>query len=91
VQQVTLRLTEELPKPFTENDKTHEPTVLFHDDLSTRNILVDENGVVTAVLDWELASVFPLYKSCQLPKFLDGPNKCKCLPREDFDATKTER
>jgi hypothetical protein len=72
VQQVTLRLTKELPKPFTENDKTHKPTVLFHDDLSTRNILVDENGVVTAVLDWELASVFPLYKACQLPKFLDG-------------------
>ena len=55
VQQVTLRLTKELPKPFTENDKTHEPTVLFHDNLSPRNILVDENGVVTAALDWELA------------------------------------
>ena len=56
VQQVTLRLTKELPKPFTENDKTHEPTVLFHDNLSAQNILVDENGVVTAALDWGLAS-----------------------------------
>lgn len=48
VQQVTLRLTKGLPKPFAENDKTHEPTVLFHDDLSARNILADKNRVVAA-------------------------------------------
>ena len=45
MQQVALRLTKESPKLFPENDETHEPTVLFHDDLSARNILVDENGV----------------------------------------------
>jgi hypothetical protein len=86
VQQVTLRLTKELPKPFAENDKTHEPTVLFHDDLSARNILVDENGVVTAVLDWELASVFPLYKACQLPKFLDGTEQMQMPTQGGFQC-----
>lgn len=84
VQQVTLRLTKGLPKPFTENDKTHELTVLFHDDLSARNILVDKNGVATAVLDWELASAFPLYKACQLLKFLDGTKQMQMTTQEGF-------
>ena len=91
MQQVTLRLTKELPKPFTENDKTHEPTVLFHDNPSARNILIDENGVVTAVLDWELASVFHYTKHVSSPGSSMAPNKCKFPPRRDFDVTKTER
>lgn len=45
VQRVALGLTEGSPKLFLENGKTHEPTVIFHDDLSARKILVDENGV----------------------------------------------
>ena len=50
VQQLALRLTKELPKLFLENENTHKPTVVFHDNLSARNILVDENGAGWASL-----------------------------------------
>jgi hypothetical protein len=33
--------------------------MLFHDDLSMNNILVDSHGHLTAVLDWECAWQFP--------------------------------
>lgn len=32
-----------------------------HGDFAPRNILVDESGSVTAVLDWEMAGWFPAY------------------------------
>ncbi|OCK88441.1 uncharacterized protein K441DRAFT_700596 [Cenococcum geophilum 1.58] len=74
VQQVTLRLTKGLPKPFAENDKTHEPTVLFHDDLSARNILADKNRVVAA--------------ACQLLKFLDDTKQMQMPAQEGFRCDK---
>lgn len=36
---------------FPRNDKLSQPTVVFHDDLSKKNILVDESGYLTAVVD----------------------------------------
>ncbi|CAG8429183.1 unnamed protein product [Penicillium salamii] len=47
-----------------------EPSVLSHDDLSRHNILVDESGNLTAVIDWECVSALPLWKSCYYPQFL---------------------
>lgn len=35
--------------------------VFTHGDLASRNILVDEDGHVTAVLDWENAGWYPEY------------------------------
>ncbi|CAG8223107.1 unnamed protein product [Penicillium salamii] len=49
-----------------------EPSVLSHDDLSRHNILVDESGNLTAVIDWECVSALPLWKSCDYPQFLKG-------------------
>jgi hypothetical protein len=37
------------------------------------NILVDEIGKITAILDWECVSATPVWVACQPPKFLDGP------------------
>ncbi|OAF60260.2 hypothetical protein VC83_02768 [Pseudogymnoascus destructans] len=34
-----------------------EPSMLFHDDLSQHNILVDDGGALTGVLDWECVSI----------------------------------
>ncbi|KKZ63777.1 hypothetical protein EMCG_01881 [[Emmonsia] crescens] len=44
------------------NNPGHHHAIHFaHGDLSPRNILVDEGGHITAVLDWEWAGWFPEY------------------------------
>lgn len=41
---------------------THDHAIHFaHADLSPRNIMVDENGRITGILDWERAGWFPEY------------------------------
>lgn len=47
-----------------------EPSALYHHDLNLNNILVDEEGQVTAVLDWECVSALPLWMVTQTPAFL---------------------
>ena len=32
-----------------------EPSMLYHDDLSMHNILVDDNGNLTGVVDWNVS------------------------------------
>ena len=51
-----------------------EVTCLYHDDVNWHNILADpdEQGVLTAILDWECVSTVPLWKACQYPLFLQG-------------------
>lgn len=46
--------------------------ILFHDDLSMQNILVDETGKLTAIIDWECVSTVPFWRACQFPQLLDG-------------------
>lgn len=66
-----------LPKIFSPDLTNLEPTALHHHDLNLNNILVNEQGEVTAVLDWECVSALPLWMMSEVPKFLDGQ------PRED--------
>ncbi|KAF4341172.1 altered inheritance of mitochondria 9 mitochondrial [Fusarium beomiforme] len=47
-----------------------ETTVLYHDDLHGNNILVNETGTITGIVDWECVSVVPLWKACSMPQFL---------------------
>lgn len=62
-----------LPSVFQPDQKdAAESTALVHDDLSQRNILVDTDGNLTAIVDWECVSALPLWKVCQVPAFLDG-------------------
>ncbi|KAL2148632.1 hypothetical protein VTH82DRAFT_2186 [Thermothelomyces myriococcoides] len=49
-----------------------ERTVIWHDDFSLRNILVDNNGNITAVIGWECASLMPRWVASQVPEFLRG-------------------
>lgn len=49
-----------------------EPTVITHGDLNFHNILVNEAGDLTGVLDWECVSALPLWKACYYPQFLQG-------------------
>ncbi|KAF3006915.1 hypothetical protein E8E13_011212 [Curvularia kusanoi] len=63
------RLLEILPTIFLPN--ASESTMLFHDDLSMQNIMVDDDGQLTAVIDWECVSAMPLWRACQVPVLLD--------------------
>jgi hypothetical protein len=65
---VVQKLLKLLPQVFPPAQR--EPTFLFHDDLSMHNVLVDEHGALTAVLDWECVSMLPLWRACQIPDLL---------------------
>ncbi|KAI0399716.1 phosphotransferase enzyme family-domain-containing protein [Xylaria palmicola] len=45
-------------------------TVLCHDNLSLDNILVNDDGILTGVLDWQCISCLPLHEASQFPAFL---------------------
>ncbi|KIW14100.1 hypothetical protein PV08_06881 [Exophiala spinifera] len=66
-----------------------EPSMLYHDDLSMRNILVNEKGDLAGVVDWEYVSALPLWKACYYPFFLqrrprnDKPDRNKYRQEED--------
>jgi Ser/Thr protein kinase RdoA (MazF antagonist) len=68
-------LSRELLKVFPKSSTDPECTVLFHDDLSMQNILVDKEGRLTAVLDWECVSALPWWRACQLPQLLEGRSR----------------
>ncbi|KAK9238086.1 hypothetical protein V1525DRAFT_123829 [Lipomyces kononenkoae] len=46
--------------------------MIYHDDMSRYNILVNQDGVLTAVVDWECVSALPLWIACQFPAILQG-------------------
>ena len=74
--QVATKLLALLPKIFPPLQHPAERTVLWHDDLSLNNILVDaDDAKVTAVLDWECVSCQPLWAATEMPKFLLGPTR----------------
>ncbi|KAL3457006.1 phosphotransferase enzyme family-domain-containing protein [Aspergillus heterothallicus] len=74
---LTHRLIALLPKIFAPIQHPPERSVIWHQDLSLSNILVSEQGDITAVIDWECVSTMPLWVATQTPKFLDGS------PREE--------
>lgn len=79
--QIILRLKALLPR-FFPAEETDERSTFFHDNMSWHNMLVDENGVLTAVLDWECVSVLPLWKACDIPAFLEDKPRDE-RPNED--------
>ncbi|KAJ5611749.1 hypothetical protein N7528_008854 [Penicillium herquei] len=72
----TLKIIEKLrgllPSVFSPGGSEPELSILFHDDLSSRNILVQDSGDLAAVLDWECVSVLPLWRACYYPALLEG-------------------
>jgi aminoglycoside phosphotransferase (APT) family kinase protein len=67
-----------------------ERTMILHDDLSRHNTLVDDNGNLTAVVDWECISAVPLWSACQIPPFLQGKHRdekpVKAIYQHDEDG-----
>lgn len=65
-----------LPKIFPEDGQDAEvATALYHDDLSLHNILVNEEGEITAIVDWECVSAMPMWLTTKLPTFLLGEDR----------------
>ncbi|KAH8590194.1 phosphotransferase enzyme family-domain-containing protein [Bisporella sp. PMI_857] len=84
------RLVDYLPLILPQDTKSTEPsaeaTVLFHDDISRQNILVDDSGKLTGVVDWECVSALPVWKSCQLSEFLRNRERNEEPLRENYAA-----
>ncbi|KAH7041426.1 phosphotransferase enzyme family-domain-containing protein [Microdochium trichocladiopsis] len=77
--EVAKRLLRVLPKVFPEQKSqkdsdnaisTTERTYLYHDDLNLKNILLDKDGDISAIVDWECVSALPLWMSTRMPQFL---------------------
>lgn len=71
------RLRSLLPKVFppttTPGDSPlpeTEATAIVHDDLNLNNILVDDQGKITAIVDWECVSALPIWMATRMPLFL---------------------
>ena len=69
---VARKLLRLLPKIFPAVVHPDERTVLWHDDLSLMNLMVDDTGRITAVIDWESVSTMPRWVASQMPEFLRG-------------------
>ncbi|KAM0414695.1 hypothetical protein ACHAPT_013457 [Fusarium lateritium] len=69
---ISTKLQGLLDRVFPEESTAEEPTMLCHTDLSLSNILVDNAGKLTGVVDWECVSALPLWKACSYPFFLEG-------------------
>ncbi|KFX90998.1 hypothetical protein V490_06148 [Pseudogymnoascus sp. VKM F-3557] len=48
-----------------------EPSMLFHESLNWYNILVDDSGALTGILDWQCTPVVPVWSACTLPAVID--------------------
>ncbi|KAK0645445.1 phosphotransferase enzyme family-domain-containing protein [Cercophora newfieldiana] len=75
VLRVTRKLLRLLPKIFPQLIHPAERTILWHDDLSLMNLMVDDTGRITAVIDWECISTMPRWVASQMPEFLRGTHR----------------
>ena len=67
---IVTRLQKLLPQFFPEDQE--EVTILVHYDLNWWNILVDEDGILSAVVDWEFVPAIPLWRAYDYPRVLEG-------------------
>lgn len=82
--EVAEMLLDLLPDIFPKIRGKPEPTVLLHDDLSMNNILVDDDGAITAIIDWECVSAVPLWLTTRMPQFLRGRDREDEPSRDDY-------
>ncbi|KAK4246190.1 phosphotransferase enzyme family-domain-containing protein [Corynascus novoguineensis] len=72
IMDIISRLRRHLDDFFPPPGSEPERTMILHDDLSRQNILVNDDGNLTAVVDWECISALPLWIACQIPPLLQG-------------------
>ncbi|KAK2462793.1 hypothetical protein APHAL10511_005184 [Amanita phalloides] len=62
------------PTFFPPNTSENETFFLYHDDMSSNNILVDPTTHrITGIVDWECVTLQPSWKVANVPQLLDGP------------------
>jgi Phosphotransferase enzyme family len=83
--QIINRLKPHVSEIFPDCDQDLEPSMLFHDDLNKHNILVDDNGILTGVVDRECVSALPLWKACDYPCFLESKSRYEELDRNNYN------
>jgi Ser/Thr protein kinase RdoA (MazF antagonist) len=81
---ITQRLLKLLPSIFPPSANVSGESVLFHDDLSMQNILVDDDGKITGVIDWECVSALPLWRAFELPILLTGRDRDEEPKRDQY-------
>jgi hypothetical protein len=89
-------LAQELPKVFPPEAVDDSYNILFHDDLSMQNTMVNEEGGLTAIVDWECVSAVPLWCACQIPQLLEGqsreeqPTRDQYMPASDCEEEEAD-
>lgn len=78
------RLLKLLPDIFPADGSPAEQSVIFHNDLSMQNILVDNDGNITGIVDWECVSALPLWRSCDFPGFIKGRYRDEKPERDQY-------
>lgn len=69
------RLQKRLADFSLSNANDREEFTLHHNDISKQNLVLDAEGKLQALVDWECVSAVPLWKACQIPCFLDTPKR----------------
>ena len=88
MKRVADRLHALLPSVFLHEKWTTVRTALRHIDLSMQNILADDDGKITAIIDWECVSTVPRWLGSQLPQFLVSRERLsRPLPEEYADES----
>jgi hypothetical protein len=55
-----------------------------------QNILVDGDGKIPGIVDWEFVSAPPLWRACELPGFLKGRDRKEEPKRDQYVPDKGE-
>ena len=79
---LALQLEAILPEIFPSD--AVESSIVFHDDISMQNILVDDTDKIVAVVDWECVSALPSWRACQLPHLLEGRTRVEKPRKETY-------
>lgn len=61
-----------------------EPTILYLHDLHDQNIMVDDDGNLVALLDWEFIQTVPSWYGCQIPEALIGVEMASPPTKEEY-------
>lgn len=75
VRELLARLREHLDRFFPNNSLGSESFALYHDDISRKNLIVDDKGALKALVDWECVSTCPIWKNYQAPAFLSSATR----------------
>lgn len=75
-----------LPKVFppTQQDPAAVTTALCLNGITLNSILLDDQGEITALLDWECVSAMPAWVATMVPEFLSGPVREEEPKRDEY-------